>query len=234
MDILRVVSQTLRPNMTRWLSLLCITAFPCLCHAQVGVNLRYLIGQSNILDTVGISQNGFHGSVEYHLRLKEKRLEFRPGLGYRFTLNNPDHNGNIKAFDVDFGTAIYPFDFGGDCNCPTFSKQGTLVKKGFFFEVIPGASYQILTRLRSTPDDPSKLPIRSKNLVWKLGGAAGLDIGVSEHYTMTPMLSATYLSSSEWEGLQVDGTQGRLDDYIYFGAGLRLTYSADDNRRRRN
>ena len=220
--------------MTRWLSLLFVIAFPCFCQAQFGFNLRYLLGQSDILDVMDISQKGLHGSVEYHLRLKEKRLEFRPGLGYRFTFNNADKNGNFKSYDFDFGTALYPFDFAGDCNCPTFSKQGTLVKKGFFFELIPGASYQILTRLRSEPNDPSKLPIRSKNLVWKLGGAAGLDVGVSEHYTITPMLSATYLSSSEWEGLHVDGSQGTLDDYIYFGAGLRLTYSAEEKRRRRN
>ncbi|MDQ3017596.1 MAG: hypothetical protein M3R25_12880 [Bacteroidota bacterium] len=220
--------------MVRWLSLFVITAFPCLCFCQLGINSRYLIGQSRILDTVGMSQNGVHTSIEYHMRLKQKRLEFRPGLGYRFTFNSPDLNGNLTSYDFDFGTAIYPFDFAGDCNCPTFSKQGTLVKKGFFFELIPGAAYQILKRVRSEPNDPSKLPIRSKNLVWKLGGAAGLDIGLSERYTVTPMLSATYLSSSEWEGLNADGSSGKLDDFVYLGAGLRLSYNADDNRRRRN
>lgn len=220
--------------MPGWCLLFILIGVPSICCSQVGVNVRYLFGKSDILALENIAQDGFHASVEYHLRLKEKRLEFRPGIGYRQTFAGNSYDGSIKSFDFDLGTAIYPFDFGGDCNCPTFSKEGNLVKKGFFIELIPGAGYQILSRLRSDPDDPSKLPIRSKNIVWKLGGAAGLDIGISDRYTITPMLSATMLSSSEWDGLQSDGSSGNLDDYVYFGTGIRISYHEDDKRRRRN
>ena len=219
--------------MTRWCSFLLLTSFPCLCFSQIGLNIRYLSGKSDILETENISQDGFHTSVEYNFRLKEKRVEFRPGVGYRFTLNGSKYNGYFHSYDFDFGTAIYPFDFGGDCDCPTFSKEGNLIKKGLFLELTPGVAYQILSRLRSIPDDPSKLPIRSKNLVWKIGGAAGLDIGISDRFTLTPLLSMTMLSASEWEGLAVDGTSGELNDFVYFGAGLRLTYNEDDKKRRR-
>ena len=219
--------------MLRWCTFLLLTSLPCLCFSQIGVNVRYLFGKSDILELENISQDGVHASAEYHLRLKEKRLEFRPGLGYRFTFNSSSYDGHIRSFDFDIGTAIYPFDFGGDCDCPTFSKQGNLVKKGFFLELTPGVGYQILSRLRSEPDDPDKLPIRSKNFIWKMGGAAGLDIGLSDHYTLTPMLSATMLSTSDWDGLRQDGSTGTLNDFVYFGAGLRFTYSSDDGRRRR-
>ena len=230
-------NKTCEPNvkkaMIRWCPLLLLALVPCVCSGQMGINIRYLFGQSDILELENVSQDGIHASLEYHLRLREKRLEFRPGLGYRFTFNSNAYSGHIHSYDLDVGVAIYPFDFGGDCDCPTFSKEGNLVKKGFFLELIPGAGYQILTRLRSNPDDPSRLPIRSKNVVWKMGGAAGLDIGISEHFTLTPMLSATMLSTSDWEGLRQDATTGKLDDYVYFGAGLRLGYSEGDKRRRR-
>ena len=219
--------------MSCWCATLAIFILPLMANGQIGVNLRYMFGKSDVLAAQNISQDGVHGAVEYHLRLKEKRLEFRPGLGYRFSPAGNTYDGHIQSFDFDLGTAIYPFDFGGDCDCPTFSKDGNLMKKGFFIELLPGAGYQILTRLRSDPDDPSKLPIRSKNFVWKMGGSAGLDIGISDRYTLTPILSATMLSTSQWEGLNADGSTGTLDDHVYFGTGLRLTYHEDDKRRRR-
>lgn len=222
-----------KARMIRCCSLLLLIFVPVLSYSQAGINIRYLIGNSDILDQEEISQNGVHASLEYHFRLKEKRLEFHPGLGYRFTFNSDAYQGYLTGYDVDLAASVYPFDFGGDCDCPTFSKQGNLIKKGFFFEIMPGLTYQTLTRNRSEPDDPQKLPIRSKNVNWKLGGAAGLDIGISEHFTMTPMFSVTWLSASEWEGLKKDGTSGKLDDYIYLGAGMRIIYNSGDKRRRR-
>ena len=207
---------------------------PFTSFSQIGLNVRHIFGQSDILEAEKISQDGIHASIEYHFRLKENRLEFRPALGYRFTYNSSAYQGYFNSLDADVNVAVYPFDFGGDCNCPTFSKEGNLVKKGFFIELNPGVSYGVFSRVRSEPDDPEKLPIRSKNIIWKIGGSAGLDIGLSEHFTLTPILSATMLSSSEWEGLLNDGSSARLDDHIYFGTGIRITYSAEEKRRRRN
>jgi len=222
-----------KTHMTRCCSLALLTVLPCLCFSQIGLNARYFFGKSDILSQSNISQDGVHAALEYNFRLEQKRIEFRPGAGYRYTFPG-DHSGNFSAYDLDFGTAIYPFDFAGDCDCPTFSKEGNLIKKGFFLEFIPGVSYQTLSRKETEPNDPSRLPIRSKNFVWKIGGAAGLDIGITDRYTITPMFSMTMLSSSEWEGLLLDGSSGKLDDYVYMGGGLRLTYNAEEKRRRRN
>jgi hypothetical protein len=219
--------------MIRRFSLLSFVCIPFLCSGQLSLNVRHLFGQSETLDTVVISQDGLQASVEYGFRLKEKRLEFHPGLGYRFSWNNRNYDGYFNSIDLDLNTSIYPFDFGGDCDCPTFSKDGNVLKKGFFLEVSPGVAYQILTRLRSDPDNPSKLPIRSKNFVWKIGGAAGIDIGITEQFTLTPMFSATWLSSSEWEGLRQDTSTGSLKDYVYLGAGIRIAYHSDPKRRKR-
>lgn len=220
--------------MIRGFSFLALLAIPCLCSGQLSINVRHLFGQSETLDTVSINQDGLQASVEYLLRpIKEKRIEFHPGLGYRFSWNTQNYDGYFNSFDLDLSTSVYPFDFEGDCDCPTFSKDGNILKKGFFLEVSPGVAYQILTRLRSDPDNPSKLPIRSKNLLWKIGGAAGIDIGLTEQFTLTPMFSATLLSSSEWEGLRQNTSSGSLKDFVYLGAGIRIAYHSDPKRRRR-
>ena len=206
------------------LSLIALTLLPCLAFGQFGINARYQTAES----ASGISQKGIHAGLEYHFRLKSNRIEFHPMLGYRKSFANDGDIGYYTSLDFDFNTAIYPFDFEGDCNCPTFSKQGALVKKGFFFELQPGIGYQTIKH--------SVLGnAESSNMVFKLGGAAGLDIGMSDHWTLTPFVSGTRIFSGEWEVLQVDGANGELDARLQFGGGLRLTYSVDDkNRRRRN
>ncbi|HEX5112225.1 MAG TPA: hypothetical protein VFV79_05225 [Saprospiraceae bacterium] len=210
------------------LILLCFA--PIVAIAQFGVNARYQWSNNPTLDTAQVSQNGMQASLEYHFRLKQKRLEFHPGVGYRTTFNQPDLTGYFNSIDLDFATSIYPFDFAGDCHCPTFSKDGELFKKGFFLEAAPGIGFQAFKRLRSDPDDPANLPIKSKNVVLKLGGAVGLDIGLSDQFTMTPMLSATMLAAEKWEGLRLDGSPSTLDEMIYFGVGMRFTYTSERHR----
>ena len=209
---------------------------PIASYGQFGVNFKYLFGQSETLDSLNISQDGLHISLEYSFRPKQKRIEFHPGLGYRTTAISNLYEGDIKAFDLDFNTAIYPFDFEGDCDCPTWSKEGTLFKKGFFIEVSPGLTYQTLTRHFWT-DFVDHEPIKSSKLLLKLGASVGLDIGISEQLTLTPMLSWTRIATEEWDNLQRDNPffekSVTLDDQTYLGAGLRLAYKPDPKRRRR-
>lgn len=204
-------------------------------YGQIGLNVKYLIGQSESLDIMQLSQNGMQVSMEYAFRLKEKRLEFHPGLGYRFTFNSDTYDGYFNAIDLDLNTAIYPFDFAGDCDCPTFSKEGNLIKKGFFLEISPGVSYQTLHRLRLQESNPDGMdvPITDHNILWKIGGGAGIDIGITESFTITPMVTYTALGKADWNGLNENGTAGTLDDQAYLGAGLRMVYQPDDKRRRR-
>ncbi len=215
-----------------------ITIFLILCplasYGQYGINIKYLFGQSETLDSVNLSQYGIQGSIEYSFRLKQKRIEFHPGLGYRFTFNEDRYDGYFSAFDLDLNTAIYPFDFEGDCDCPTWSKDGTLIKKGFFIELSPGISYQTLHRDKFISfADPQPTPLQSSDFVFKLGAAAGLDIGLTEQFTLTPMFSYIMFSGNDWAGLLRSGSSGNLDDYAYLGAGLRLAYKPDPKRRRR-
>ena len=207
--------------MIRSITIVALVLVPFLSFSQFGINARYLTS-----NTAGIvSQNGFLAGIEYHFRLKSNRVEFHPLFGYRRSFE-AGYGSHLTSFDFDFNTAIYPFDFEGDCNCPTFSKQGTLFKKGFFLEFQPGIGYQTIyiTHLENE---------HSSNVVFKLGGAAGLDIGLSDQYTLTPFISGTTFISGEWEVLKenLPSGGGKLDDFIVFGAGIRLSYSSEDSQR---
>jgi hypothetical protein len=208
--------------MLQRLTLLACIMLPCVAFGQFGINARYQSAES----VRQVSMQGIHAGVEYHFRLKTNRIEFRPMLGYRRSFGQGNDIFEYSSIDFDFNTSIYPFDFEGDCNCPTFSKQGTLIKKGFFFEVQPGIGYQTLSHQVLGNAE-------SSNMVFKLGGAAGLDIGLSEHITITPFVSGTQIFSGNWEVLQTDEMDGQLDEGLQFGGGLRLSYSADEKKRRR-
>lgn len=215
---------------------------PIVSYGQFSVNVKYIFGQSELLDDYRFSQDGIHAALEYGFRLKSKRLEFHPGLGYRFTFFNHEDKdysvendyGYINSIDLDFNTSIYPFDFGGDCDCPTWKKEGNLIKKGFFLEVSPGLAYQTM-HLQDWPSEgyEGSLPNSSSNLLFKTSIGAGLDIGLSEEFTLTPSFSWTKLSNGTWESFDDIGFPEVFDDQSYLGAGLRLAYKPDPKRRRR-
>lgn len=221
-----------------FLILLC----PVIGSGQIGMHFKYIIGQSDQLDEYQLSQDGIYFAVEYGFRFKPRRIEFHPALGYRRTFYNDVQDpyasgakhGYMDALDFDFHTDLYLFDFEGDCDCPTWSKEGEFFKKGFFLEVSPGLSFQGLTRTFYNSDPgPPDVPVTSTNLLWKFSFGAGIDIGISEHLTLTPILSWTMLSKAEWARLDEYGHTGTLDDQTFLAAGLRMTYIMDPKRRGR-
>jgi hypothetical protein len=97
----KTCESNVKTSMIRSCFFFVLAAFPCICFSQIGLNVRYLFGKSDLLDIENIKQDGIHASVEYHLRLKEKRLEFRPGIGYRHTTGGPSFDGYIRGIDAD-------------------------------------------------------------------------------------------------------------------------------------
>lgn len=215
---------------------------PIVSYGQFSLNVKYIFGQSELLEDNYFSQDGIHAALEYGFRLKSKRLEFHPGLGYRFTFFNDKEKdysedndyGYLNSVDLDFNASIYPFDFGGDCDCPTWRKEGNLIKKGFFLEFSPGLAYQTF-HVQDWPSEGFEfsLPASSSNLLLKASLGAGLDIGLSEEFTLTPSFSWTKLSNADWESFDAIGFPNFFDDQTYLGAGLRLAYKPDPKRRRR-
>ncbi|HEX5112226.1 MAG TPA: hypothetical protein VFV79_05230 [Saprospiraceae bacterium] len=212
-------SYCVRAVMRRLLTLLAFALLPLIASSQIGINARYQKGNSFY-----INQSGFYAGLEYYFRLKTHRVEFHPMLGYRRSFDTKPTVGYNSSIDFDINTAFYLFDFEGDCNCPTFSKQGKLVQKGFFFELQPGLGYQTIY---VTEVDGGK----SSNIVGKLGLAAGLDIGLSDQYTLTPFLSATRIFSGEWEVLRQYTGDGKMDDYLVYGFGVRFSHHTEESKR---
>lgn len=189
-------------------SLLCISIY-----AQYGVRLHYSKQTLSEYDNFYFSDNkddlfkaSFGLGVDYWFRLKQKRLEFLPELGVSYasqSLSNSSTEAVMEVANVapyfNFNTRIYPFDFGGDCDCPTFSKDGDLLKKGLYISVSPGLIYNIASisgenaLLVGNPLDES-----ISFLSYKLSIGAGIDIGLSDFLTINPYVSYGMVWASDF------------------------------------
>ncbi len=215
--------------------------------AQVGLNVGYrslsIATEDNEitkdLDLAGIA--GFHAGLNYWFRLKKYRVEFSPEVSYsRFKFEGDILEQGRFQFqssyaNLQFHTNIYPFDFAGDCDCPTFSKQGPSLAKGFFVQLSPGLSYinNQATALSGAIADPETN--QQAGLAISLGLGLGLDIGVSDFLTITPMVRYEYYSQDAelnrylFPNTTVD-LAGRSSLSQLF-AGVRMFFRFDELRR---
>ncbi len=191
--------------------------------AQFGISGGYALLRADewerAVDEAFIEQNGFMtaGSswlgIDYWFRLKNKRVEFLPALSYRHfedELMDPlssatvPQNANLQVIGFHFNTNIYPFDFNSDCECPTWSKGNDMLKKGFFIQLAPG-----LEQFRQEYDnagsvDGEQRTTSAQQIRWSLGAAVGLDIGLSDLITITPVVGLRYSLEVEWAALEAD------------------------------
>ena len=172
--------------------------------------------------------------VDYWFRLKNYRIEFFPTVSYaqfkqgQELLNGADLISQFKLsfVDVSFNTNIYPLDFEGDCNCPTWSKQNPFFKKGFFFQVSPG---MLFSRYNITEAEGSPNKFNSSDVSFNLGIGLGLDIGISDFLTLTPFARVKRNFNVQWEGLNDRiNSNGSTDESVnqsnvnQLEAGIRL------------
>ncbi len=172
--------------------------------AQFGINAgvrqngdmdwQYFTGQDDFMKT------GFKVGLDYWFRLKKVRVEFTPELNFSQFKQNFDiqitgetfkFRNNVYGFH--FNTNIYPLNFKDDCNCPTFKKDGQILDKGFHLILSPGVNYFDL----SINADEYK----TNDLVFSAGIGAGLDIGLTDYLTLTPMVLYHHYFDAEWEDL---------------------------------
>jgi hypothetical protein len=136
-----------------------------------------------------------HLGLDYWFRLPRRRIEFLPQIGYsRYT--SPSSNlFNFKGSSIDaaFNVQIYFMDLAEDCDCPTFSKQGGLVKKGLFFTVAPLAKFFTFQGSNETVN----ASIKEFAPGLKIG--MGLDIGITDMITITPMIAHERTTMVTWD-----------------------------------
>lgn len=209
--------------------------------AQFGLRAKYNSAEYNdwdqslkkILHTdKNMLSSGLELGVDYWFKLKKRRIEFMPELSYSSAKTSYNlvelEKISLSALHFNFNTHIYALDLEGDCNCPTFSKQGTTINKGLFFHFTPGISYNNLstkTAINST---------HKQNFIsFKAGIGLGLDVGVSDLLTFTPIISYYFSSTAtnDWFSATGVDTNPKL-----LQASLRIGFRPDygrSGRRRR-
>ncbi len=160
------------------------------------------------------SATGYAAAVNYWFRLKNRRIEFLPELSYeRFENMAGTSNFEHRILGFYFNTNIYPFDFESDCDCPTWSKTGNFFTKGFFIQVSPGI-WQLHNRYETDQQ------YEDENLTWAIGGGAGLDLGISDFLTVTPMVKMYYSPDNTWNNLP-----GFSSEAVAVSSNIRQLYA---------
>lgn len=216
----------------------------CLCfglslQAQFGIKGSYhfsdaadwQVTSATSSTTESVIGNGWSVGVDYWFRLKNYRVEFLPELNYSqlnqdFSSEGWTNNASFTSFF--FNTNIYLFDIKGDCGCPTFSKQGPKIGTGIFVQISPGLTYagSELVYQEQTFD--------ANDISLSIGAAIGLDVGLSDLVTVTPMIGLRYFPSISWDSLgTADDESGRLtvdeasSSLSQWYAGVRVGFRLD-------
>lgn len=155
------------------------TLATCPAAGQLSLQTYYNFGSGDELTTVpDVETRSLDGGLEFGLgywfRLPNHRVEFVPSLSY---FRSESLGREFAELGLHLRTNLYVFDFTGDCDCPTFGKQGPQLQKGFFIQVAPG--YQLSRR------EGGFFGNQYQGYVG-LGLGLGLDIGVSNFMTLTP------------------------------------------------
>lgn len=162
-----------------------------------------------------VFRDGTRIGINYWLPLKNIRIEFLPSIEFAaFGSSHPggvavevgDREYRANLIGVFLNTRIYPFNMQGDCTCPTFSKGGDLLEKGLFIMLSPGVE-RFKTDYTIIQEDGNQ---RMENKEWRpsIGGSVGLDIGLSELITLTPILGVKYSTAIDGDHLMDNETLG--------------------------
>jgi hypothetical protein len=155
--------------------------------AQIGIQGQYhlpgLIGETESLPRPAL-ESAWSAGLVYTFRQSGIRWEWIPGLFYLQTVGNTQEQ-DLKGTGLMAGldTRVYPMDLYGDCLCPTFSRKGALFQKGFFWEGGAGAWY--------LAQDTGTEAESAASFFLRVG--AGLDIGLSRRFTITPGVRLQYM-----------------------------------------
>ncbi len=181
--------------------------------AQVGVTGSYFTQRIPEWETAIVGNNsnnrilekGYSVGVDFFMKpLEEWRLELYPEI---VVSNSSTELGGIDDIEtLDLKTAgfnlnmnIYILNFKSDCDCPTFSKQESFFEKGLFLQLSPGFHY-----IDAAYEIDNTFGVRKSTAnVWvpKLGIGLGLDIGLTDFITITPIVKYNRFLNASWDGL---------------------------------
>lgn len=172
--------------------------------AQFGLNLKYNTDDYSEFSEGSLSNaysTSYEIGVNYWLRLKNKRVEFYPEIAYSlgveetFELPGAFVNSAVNVWSLNLNTRIYPFDFNGDCDCPTWSKQGDFLQKGFFISINPFLDYDTF----NSDIEAFESSVKTSLVSYGIGLGVGTDIGVNDLLTISPFFQFNYTPSYSGE-----------------------------------
>lgn len=217
------------------LFIITITAFQL--KAQFGVSgqyTHYYLEDWEETARTNLHQHNYGIALDYWFRLRDYRWEMVPTISGHMGVNSEDEEGtiyNLKSTKFHFKNNFYILDFKGDCNCPTFSKQGGFLEKSLFLQVAPGYGLNILQT------NSESIDLQDFNHLFELGLGAGLDIGLSDLITLSPYFNYVITTKTDHDYLrQFNGMDKQNMNYFVAGIrlGLRPDYARPNNIRRRN
>ena len=203
----------------------------CTVHAQFGGTLGYNFNSHGsgsgeyALDYLNFGS--YEAQLHYWFRLPNNRIEFQPTIYYGYAAEAPYERTNYSEYGAQLEVNVYPFDFFGDCGCPTFGKQGPHLEKGFFVQGVVGYAQRELTNIEV---ELNMLADRmNTTMVW--GGGVGLDIGITNLLTITP-LALIRIGRSGLDELPTAGLPASLPELIpvkqtSYQLGLQATFRLD-------
>ena len=155
--------------------------------------------------------------LAYWFRLKNYRVEFHPGAYFGFGNQGITMYSDVQStyeevsrisatrqrvYGVEVPIHFYFLDLEGDCNCPTFSKQGNIITKGLYAYINPGfrrTDFEINTWDDGNPPR-SVIFVASQSNNFTIAGGFGLDIGLGDLLTITPFTGLEFVPDLKWEG----------------------------------
>ncbi len=238
--------------MKKYIYLLLLCGISLQLDAQIGLNFGYHQNISSewpemfneMLETNEdfILKGGYKIGIDYWFKaLKNTRLEMMPELSFsRFSssINDTQISGGeiipitATILSLEWKTNLYPLDLEGDCNCPTFSKDGDVLQKGLFLQIAPGVNY-FINKINSR-----QLEQNNNSFAFGIGAGIGLDIGFSELLTVTPIVKGYYILGAKWNSDSLETVPqtivaGNTTNLLQLYAGLRLGLRFDEIRRYR-
>ncbi|WP_116105413.1 hypothetical protein [Lewinella sp. IMCC34191] len=213
--------------MRHYLFLLCCLLISTASSAQVGVSGFYNFNRAKLVgdavnpneDNLSPYANGPELAVNYWFRLPKNRIEFQPTVYFA----QSGDNSPWREAGFQFKTNIYVFDLGTDCDCPTFGKQGPQLEKGFFLQLSPGVARH-WANLNG---------VNMGNTALTLGAGVGIDFGISNLLTLTPIASLRH-TVTDYTGMEAVNASGEELDVrgqlTTFQLGLQATFRFDKKR----
>ena len=147
-----------------------------------------------------------------------------------------DQEFSASFIGFDFNTNLYLLDFASDCDCPTWSKDGSILDAGFFVQISPGVAYGDFSAQSTVGEEQNTSD--DDHTAFKFGLGIGLDVGLNDIVTITPLITWQRYFGVEWESLSTqvtndvipeDGNETTDLDQLFFG--LKVQVRLDEIRR---